>query len=190
MALEAKFRELILELGKVQDTLVALRLTVVEDKPAKGDAALVDRLGDVILDMMGFLDEALNSARTAQKRTGHTLDLNAARRALTTCQERVHRIGQLFAVELVSYEILKDLASLGHQRRGEWVPWTNSVKQGIEQCREPLDLAAKALAACWQEIAERVGTTSVSVTNVNVGQEFVAKGSEFIGTPGAVSPDC
>lgn len=175
MALEAKFRELIQELGKVQDTLVALRLTVVEDKPAKGDAALVDRLGDVILDMMGFLDEALRAARSARKRTGNQLDFNAARRGLTVCQERVHRVGQQYAVELVSYESLKDLASLGHQRRGEWIPWTTSVKQGIEQCREPLDASTKALAACWQEIAERVGTTNISVQATNIGQRIVAR---------------
>jgi hypothetical protein len=175
MALEAKFRELIQELGKLRDTLVALRLTVVEDKPAKGDAALVDRLGDVILDMMGFLEEGLRAARSAQKRAGHALDLNAARQALTICQERVHRIGQQYAVELVSYESLKDLANLGHQRRGEWIPWTNSVKQGIEQCREPLDLSTKALAGCWQEIAERVGSTSVSVQTTNIGQKIISR---------------
>jgi hypothetical protein len=49
------------------------------------------------------------------------------------------------------------------------------VKQGIEQCREPLDLSTKALAGCWQEIAERVGSTSVSVQTTNIGQKIISR---------------
>ena len=72
------------------------------------------------------------------------------------------------------YEKLKDLATLGSERRGEWLPWSNSVKEGIEQCREPLDGVSNALAACWQEIAERVGMTSVTVQSTNIGQKIVS----------------
>jgi hypothetical protein len=174
VALEATFRELFSELKKLQDTLVALRLTVVEDKPRKGDAALVDHLEDSILDLMGLLDGCLKAARAAHKAVGHPLDLDGARRALTSCQEGFHQIERQFAAELVSYEKLKDLASLG-VRGGEWPPWANSVKQGIEQCRQPLDASSKALAACWQEIAERAGMTSVSVRTTNIGQKIVSK---------------
>ena len=65
MALEAIFRELFSELRKLKDTLVAVRLTVVEDKPVTGEAALVDHMEDTILDIMGSLDEALKAARSA-----------------------------------------------------------------------------------------------------------------------------
>jgi hypothetical protein len=172
--LETTFQELFTELRKLHDTLVAVRLTVVEDKPVKGEAALVDYLEDTILDMMGLLDQSLKAARAAQKAVGNVTDLNAARRALTVCHERFHRLGQQFAVELISYEKLKDLTSLGSERRGEWLPWSNSVKEGIEQCRQPLDAASKSLAACWQEIAERVGMNSVSLQAVNIGQKVVS----------------
>ena len=175
MALEATFRELLSELRKLQDTLVAVRLTVVEDKPVRGDAALVDQFEDTILDIMGTLEEGLKAARSAQKAVELPTNLDNARRALTICQERFHRIEKQFATELVSYEKLKDLASLGSERRGEWLPWSNSVKEGIEQCRQPLDGASKALAACWQEIAERVGMTSVSVQSTNIGQKIVSR---------------
>jgi hypothetical protein len=52
------------------------------------------------------------------------------------------------------------------------------VKQGVEHCRQPLEDAGKALAECWQELAERVGMTSVSVRTKNIGQKIVAKASE------------
>lgn len=175
MPLEATFQELCTQLRKLRDTLIAVRLTVVEDKPVKGEAALVDHLGDTILDLLGSLDEALKAARAAQKAVATTPDLNASRRALALCQERFHRIERQFAAELISYEKLRDLARLGSERRGEWLPWSNSAKDGIERCRQPLDGASKALAACWQEIAERVGMTSVSVQATNIGQKIMSK---------------
>lgn len=178
MALEATFRELFIQLRRLNDTLVALRLTVGEDKPRNGEVALVDHFEDTILDLMGLLDECLKSARTAQKAVGHPLDMDGARRALAKCQESFHRIEQQFSADLVSYEKLKDLASLGNERRGEWLAWAGSVKHGLEQCRQPLDGASKALAACWQEIAERVGMTSISVQATNIGQKIVTKASE------------
>jgi len=178
VALEATFRELYTQFHRLQDTLLALRLTVVEDRPLKSDVALVDQLEDSILDQMGLLDEGLKAAQAAQKAVGHPADLGQARSALTTCQERFHGIERQFSADLVSYEKLKDLASLG-ARGGEWRPWAISVKQGIEQCRQPLDAASKALAACWQEIAERVGMTSISVQATNIGQKIVAEATEL-----------
>lgn len=178
MALEAAFRELASELKKMQDTLLALRLTVGEDRPLKGDAALVDHLEDTILDVMGQLDEGLKAAQAARKAVGIPLDMDRARRALAKCQESFHQIEQQFSTELVSYEKLKDLASLASERGPEWRSWAGSVKHGLEQCRLPLDGASKALAACWQEIAERVGITSVSVRTTNIGQKIVSRVAE------------
>ncbi len=175
MAMEAAFRELSSQLRKLNDTLLALRLTVVEDKPLSGQAALVDRFEDTILDLMGLLDESMKSTRLAQKAIESAADLNSARRALTVCQQRFHEIEQQFSRDLVSYDKLKDLAGLGSTRRGEWIPWAGSVRQGIEECREPLDAANKAMAACWQEIAERVGSSSISMQTTSIGQKIISK---------------
>jgi hypothetical protein len=177
MALEATFRELSSQLRKLHDMLLALRLTVVEDKPVKGEAALVDHLEDTILDLMGALDQSLTAARTAQKGVGHPLDLDRSHRALTTCQDRFHQIEQQYSADLASFEKLRDLETLAG-RGGEWRPWAASVKGGVEQCRQPLDGVSKALAMCWQEIAERVGMTSVSVQATNIGQKIVARTTE------------
>lgn len=177
MPIERTFRDLSTQLRRLHDTLLALRLTVVEDRPLNGDAALVDQLEDSILDQMGLLDEGLKAAQAALKAVGHPTDLGQARLALSNCQERFHGIEQQFSADLVSYEKLKDLVSLGG-RGGEWPLWANSVKQGIEQCRQPLDGASKALAACWQEIAERVGMTSISVQTTYIGQKIVTEASE------------
>jgi hypothetical protein len=64
------------------------------------------------------------------------------------------------------------LARLGSERRRGWLPWANSVKQGIEDCRQPQEAVSLALAACWQELAERLGTISISMQATNVGQQI------------------
>ncbi|HXN47793.1 MAG TPA: hypothetical protein VN893_14195 [Bryobacteraceae bacterium] len=175
MALEAAFRGLSSQLRKLNDMLLALRLTVAEDKPVRGEAALVDHLEETILDLMGDLDGCMNSAGEAQTAVGHPVDLERARRALATCQERFHRVEATYTEELASYEKLKDLARLAHERRGEWIPWAGSVKTGIEQCRVPLEGSRKTLADCWLEMAERSGNTSISVRTSNVGQKIVTR---------------
>ena len=170
MALEATFQELSVSLHRLDDALNALHLTVM-DKPREG-AALVDGLENSVLDLIGTLSDARKSALQARRAVGHPPDLDRARRALTVCQERFHRIEQQFAADLISYEKLRELARLGRVRRREWLAWANSTKQAIEQCREPMEQANKALSACWQELAERLGTMSISVKTSSVGQHI------------------
>jgi len=92
-------------------------------------------------------------------------------------------IEQVFTANLVSYDRVSDLTTFGAERRGEWPSWVTSVKQGIDHCRFPLEEAGKALSECWQEIAERAGSTSISVQTTNIGQKIgrvVADGKEMV----------
>jgi hypothetical protein len=173
VALEATFRDLSVCLHHLHDALNALQVTL-GDKPPDDESALADGVETVVLDLMGTLHEARRAALNARRAVGHPKDLDRARRSLTLCQERFHRIEQRFASELVSYEKLKELARFGNERRA-WLPWASTVKRGIEQCRSPLEQTSAALARCWQELAERAGTTSISVRNAIVGQKIVAR---------------
>jgi hypothetical protein len=170
VALEATFRGLSVSLHHLHDALNALQVTL-GDKPPDDESALADSVETVVLDLLGTLHEARRAALNARKALGHPPDLDRARRALTLCQERFHRIEQQFASDLVSYEKMKELARLGAERR-TWLPWSSTVKQGIEQCRQPLEQTSTALASCWQELAERLGTMNISVQATNVGQQI------------------
>jgi hypothetical protein len=172
MALEVTFRSLFVQLRKLCDTLNAVLLTV-GDKPPNRGARLVDELENAVLDLLGLAEDARTAARLAQKAVGSPLNLDKARRALAKCQESFHRVELQFS-KLVSYEKLKDLASLAHDRGGEWKPWAKSMKDAMEQGREPLEEVSKALAGCWQELVEHSGTTSISVKNT--GQRIIAHG--------------
>jgi hypothetical protein len=170
VALEATFRHLSVCLHHLHDALNALQVTL-GDKPPADESALADGVETVVLDLMGTLHEMRKAGLNARKAVGHPLDLDQARRSLAACQERFHRIEQQFASDLVAYEKLKELARLGKERRA-WLHWSNAVRQGIEQCQPPLELTSAALAACWQELAERLGTTNISVQATNVGQQI------------------
>jgi hypothetical protein len=171
MALGKTFRDLIRQLRMLCDRLEELRVTVVEDRPAKNDAVLVDNLEDTLTDVLGWLNEAIVDSRKAERAVTAPLDLEQARQSLSRCQELFHQADQSFRTNLVSYEPLQDLAGFARERGGEWAAWFSSVKQGIGQCPQPLEDARTALAECWQEIAEKAGTTSVSVRTVNIGQK-------------------
>lgn len=170
MALETTFRELTVSLHHLHDALNDLYVTL-GDKPPEDESALADGFEAVILDLMGTLHETRRAALQARKAVGHPPDLDRARRMLATCQQRFHQFEQQFASDLVSYEKLKELARLATERRA-WVPWSNTVKQGIELCREPLQQASATLASCWQELAERLGTVNISMQATNVGQQI------------------
>ena len=176
MALEATFRDLTVCLHHLHDALNALQVTL-GDKPEDDESALADGVETVVLDLMGTLHEARRAALNARKAVGHPVDLDRARRGLTSCQDRFHRIEQLFATDMLAYEKLKELARLGKERRA-WLPWSSTVKRGIEQCQPPLEQSSAALAACWQELAERLGTMNISVQSTNVGQQITMPRSQ------------
>jgi hypothetical protein len=182
MALESTFRTLSIQIRKLNDTLNAILLTV-GDRPQNRGTALADGLENSILDLMGSLSGALTAARTAQKAVGATRDLDRARRALAKCQEQFHTAQQQFAKELVSYELLKQLASLGSERGGEWKHWAASMKDAIEQGQPPFEQVGQALTACWQELAEHGGTTSISIRSQNLGQKIFARTTEGVSDP-------
>jgi len=67
VALETTFTELNSQFKRLQDNLVALRLTIAEDKPLTGEAMLVDRLEDSTTETMGLIEECLSASRSAQR---------------------------------------------------------------------------------------------------------------------------
>jgi hypothetical protein len=171
VALEAIFRQLVKQIQGLHEALHYLNLAV-GDQPEDDGAMLADDLDEVVLNLIGVVHEARRAALNASKAVTHPLDLDAARRALTACQERFHHIEQEFVSKVIAYDKLRALAVLAGERRGEWPHWAGITKERIEDCRAPLEAVSVALAACWQELAERVGMTSITVQATNIGQKI------------------
>jgi len=74
---------------------------------------------------------------------------------------------------------MREITGLGARRKGVWLIWSHNVKRDLDVCRYELDLARKSLTACWQELAERAGTTNISVQATNIGQQITPRRSEI-----------
>lgn len=180
MALEKTFRALCVSVRRLSDRIAELRLTVVEDRPQKNDASLVDNFEYAVEDMGGWVRDMLQNSKTAQQAVAHPLDLDRARRELSACQDYLKRVQRAFFQDLVCWERINELTLFGNERGGEWKGWVLTLRRGAEHCRQPLEEISAALAACWEELAERIGMTSVTVqTNIapaavhQMSEEFV-----------------
>jgi hypothetical protein len=151
------FGALGLDLTRLHDGLEGLRLALVEDRPLLGAGALLDRLGEIALDLEEQSAQALAWAaagqRAAESHGGHP----AARRALVSCQALCLALQRTFAAEVVSYERILEIAALERERKGEWAAWVESVRRCLEQCQEAAQSTSEALFECWKEIADRAG---------------------------------
>jgi hypothetical protein len=172
VALQKSFRDLCIRLQELREVLEAVTTTVEEDRPRRKDVVVASSLGDAVLAVRGILEESRAAADEAWEAVGHPLDVDRARRALITCQERFHRFAAEFSRDLASYERMTDLASVARERGRDWASWVKVVKQGLEQCQALVEEGREALFLCWQDLAERFGAASVSVRTTNVGQQF------------------
>ncbi|HEY0078672.1 MAG TPA: hypothetical protein VGB73_08500 [Pyrinomonadaceae bacterium] len=179
MSLRTEIQSLYAHLQRLREALVSLRVTIEEDRPEGSSVMLLDAFGDATEDALGWLEEALQSIEPAAVLKGDkAFDANRARQALVFCQEQFNRINYRFSFDLVAYERIAELMRLGQERRGEWRGWTTSVRQSLEGCQQQLYDTSHALFRCWQEIAERVGMTSVSVQSTNIGQQVTVPTSQ------------
>jgi hypothetical protein len=175
VALESTFRELQFHFHALRDSLEALTTTAEEDRPTRDDVVVTARLTDALLAARGLLEEACEAARDAAAGVAYPFSAERARRALTTCQERFHRFAHHFSLEIASYERIDDVRSVGQERGGDWLKWADVVKQAVEQCSAQAEEVRNAVFLCWQELAERIGASAVSVENTTIGQQITMR---------------
>jgi hypothetical protein len=171
---EKIFREMQHHLRTLQEALEALGTTVDEDKPTRDDVVVASRLSDDLLAVRGLLEEVLAAADVACRAVAYPLDSDRARRALTACQQQFQRFAHAFFFELAGYDRIDDLTSVGRERGQEWLDWVSVVKQALEQCQMLSEDVGNGLLLCWQELAERIATTSISIRNTSIGQQVSA----------------
>jgi hypothetical protein len=174
VTLEKTFRHLDLQFSRLQEALEALGTTVEEDRPKRGDVVVVEHLTDAVLALRGMLEESRAALKEAMRVFPQRMDDQAARQSLTSCQERFQALATQFYSDLLSYERIGDLMSVGRERGRDWSNWADVVRHELEQCRLLADEVRDALFLCWQELVERVGTASVSVQNTTIGQQITA----------------
>jgi len=175
MSLEAALVSLRRELGRVQEAVSELRVTIVEDKPARGSVVLVDQLDTTVTDLASAIEEA--DARLAQViPIGQgSASIDSARAAVRDAHELVNRFASLYLVQLAAHDRVAQLLEMGRERGREWRAWSQEVKTAIERCLVPMQAVNTAIVDCWGEIGERLARNSVSVQATNIGQQITVR---------------
>jgi hypothetical protein len=188
VSLRMEFQSLGAQLEKLYEVFSDLR-RLLDDHPLQGDKVLLlDAFGDVVDDLLGWLEESLQACApllpSEPGRSDQDFDINLARQALVVCQDQFNRQIHRFSFDLVSYEKVAQLLQLGRERGGEWHAWAKGIKIELESCQQHLYLANQALFRCWVEIAERIGMTSVSVQATNIGQQITIPPNQELSAEG------
>jgi hypothetical protein len=153
----------------VQDALLALRVTAVEDGPTGQQSVLVDTLGDAIDDALGLAREAFTAAAEALQASEPPLDTERVRVHLSTCHEATTRLLRRLLSDVYDPRRGDDLSRIA-RRGAQWRMWSETVKDAAQHCIDPLCDAVGQLGVCWRDVAERTSTVSVHATNV--GQQI------------------
>jgi hypothetical protein len=173
VAIEGVFSNLTAAFDTLREAFHDLGLTVIEDRPPRGEVLLVERLGNLVDDLGGWTQESCASAAEAAQAIAHPPDLYRARRALGAANEGLLRVQFRFFGEAVSYDALEALLSFGRQRGREWAGWSKGVVQALDACRSPLRASSGACLQAWLELGERFGRT-LSLQNTTIGQHVSA----------------
>jgi hypothetical protein len=153
----------------VQDALLALRVTAVEDGPTGQESVLVDTLGDAVDDALGLAREAFTAAAEALHDAEPPLDVERVRIRLAACHDATARMLRRVLNDLHSPRRGDDLSRIARRGR-QWRMWSEAVRDAAERCVPPLVDALESLFACWRDVSERSSTVSVHATNV--GQQI------------------
>lgn len=132
--LEPAFSELCLKLGSLRTALRAVQVSV------SGDAPLAAEAHELLL----ILDETILGAERARKAARLPVDIDAVRRALPRCQERLNHFKAAFYAGLDAPRRVEELERAGREEAAGY----------IARCGGPLSTAEFALAACWRKVGE------------------------------------
>lgn len=154
MTLVASCDHWYLRLQALHQSFNLLQMMVIEDHPQANAVALVEIIGNVLDDMLGWLDEALEAGSLMQQAVLQN-DLARTRQHLAASHNSFDRVMRAFFADLASHTRLADLTRLGRTQGSVWRQWALSVRQTVESLHLALLDANQACFACWMELAER-----------------------------------
>jgi hypothetical protein len=156
VALDPPFEHLWARVHGLRDAVVAMQLTVVEDRPPDSDIIPVQALGDAVGDLLAAVQDLLVAASDGLGAVRARGEPRAVRDALVRAQEATNQAAQLLAEEVGDPARLGDLDGLARSRRGAWGPWMGGVTEAMDRCRPPLWDVQRALLGCWSELTDRL----------------------------------
>lgn len=137
MAIETVFLQLGTACEAVREALQSLGLTVIEDRPPHDEVLLVERLGNLVDDLRGWVEEGCACVGTARDAVVYPPDLQRTRQALSSAHEHFLLLEYRFFDEAVTHRTIDALLRFGNHRGREWLGWAKSVVLALDACRAP-----------------------------------------------------
>ncbi|HUN43791.1 MAG TPA: hypothetical protein VMU81_26150 [Acetobacteraceae bacterium] len=173
MAIEDTFERLVGTFAAAEEAFHGLRLTVIEDRPPQGEVLLVERLGNLVEDMRGWLAEGQAAAADARQAVEHPPNTHRARQSLARANDRLMRLEKQFFNHALSHRMLDGLERFGRQRGGEWFGWSGGVVTALQSCCDPLRSMDEAMLCSWQELCAWLASGSFSISNINLNPQLL-----------------
>jgi hypothetical protein len=178
MSVERALQELWARLHTLRETLVALRLTAVEDAPGPA-TAFSDRFGEEVEDLEATLAEAFNAVAAVLEASD---DVERVRAALDSAHRAIGVARDRYWVSVGGRVPQTELDRL--RRRGTpWRKWVDTLRRGAAETPRQLADADAAVRMGWRELVERAAAAPVQVQTTAIGQQVT-----FPATEGARAP--
>jgi hypothetical protein len=162
MTLDSALEHLWTRVHGLRDAVVAMQLTVVEDRPRDSDVVPVEALGDAVGDLLAAVQETLEATsdglHAIQAGDGH----GAVRGALLRAHRAANHAGRRLADDVADRARLGDLDDLTRRRGFAWRPWMAGVVDAVDRCRPPLWAVQESLLGCWSELTDRLAEPSAT----------------------------
>jgi hypothetical protein len=181
MPLDRTFQDLCDRLRALETGLEEMSSAVLHSKPAEGKAKagpnkehyLADLLWEMVAEMQGRQKEASVAAAEAKRAVDPPLNLDRAWRMLKESHQAMNLVVRMYSSDMASYERVDDLMKL-RAEHPEWAGWVEAQLLHLQRVGKQISDASEAFLPGWQEIAERVGMTSVTVQSTSIGQQISA----------------
>lgn len=142
--------------GRLRELARELVLTAVEDQPRSCQVHLVTVVHDAALDVAAEVEQAAAAVDPGPKADGLS-------RAVARCHHHADLAGAALVRELVTADLLNDLAALARERGREVSAWVAEVNRCIQACQVALWTDVHpALLGYWQELADLADRNRVS----------------------------
>ena len=101
-------------------------------------------------------------------------DLQHAQAALIDVSRYLNDAVDRFRKDIMQPTTLQLLSEMASELSGEWPEWLQQIKSITYTTRDKFLEVWRALCQCWEELADKLSSSAVSVQTTNIGQQITA----------------
>jgi len=187
MSLELAFELLSKRLESLRDEVEELRFNAADffppthpgannnsDEHKQRAPSPVETLGENAEAVKGDLHEALAAFAKALAAMRPPRDLQHAQAALIDVSRYLNDAVDRFRKDIMQPTTLQLLSEMASELSGEWPEWLQQIKSITYTTRDKFLEVWRALCQCWEELADKLSSSAVSVQTTNIGQQITA----------------